>query len=519
MKASNYVIYVQLPDTDDYYLIHGYSGAVDKVTPEVVRFLLDRSDPALTWQTRDQEIVRQSLESRHLGEVLPESVELLKQRGYLTEMSTEQERRYVERLAGFLHAKNLTGKPPAFMIVPIYDCNLRCPYCFENDARVQLSKLAILKNVMTEAMADAAYDSMDILLRRRFPDRAEEDLKKLRRSITLYGGEPLMKETLPIIEYIVEKGVGKGYGFGAITNGVDLHHFVHLLGGKKITFLQITLDGPIDVHDRKRIGPRHKNGTYDKILENVKAVLEQTNVRISVRLHVDWNTIDRSKEVVEDLTRRGLFEHKNFGIYGYPVHEFRKGDKPVPPLMAPYEVHKSFDRNPPSLNGSSKMAAPDDGIPPKLKQYMERSLLGIYKAVEPCAATTGMYIFDPLGRIYSCWDTVGVAGLEVGAYSQAGPTLNELGATWLRRSPQQIDECRNCKYAFFHFGGCSTLPLAYKGTIMAPACYEYQENFIYVAGKFFKQGLHNAVKTQQAPLDEEEQTPEQDARFVSEVQA
>src|SRR5262245_43958397 len=227
---------------------------------------------------------------------------MLKSRGYLTSMSSPEERAYVARLAGFLHKKKVGDSAPTFMIVPVYECNLRCPYCFETDTRVELGKLKILQNVMTEGMVDAAYKSMEILVQDRFASRPEM-MAFEKKYITLYGGEPLMLESLPIIEYIVQKGLDTGYKFRAITNAVDLNHFLHLLGPDKIGFLQITLDGPKDTHDKKRIGPRHKGGTYDRIIENMKLALP-TGVQISVRFHVDFNNIERIKDLSDRKSTR-----------------------------------------------------------------------------------------------------------------------------------------------------------------------------------------------------------------------
>jgi uncharacterized protein len=251
MKTSNYVIYTHVPENDEYYLVHGYSGAVDHVSPAVVRYLLDRADPEQTWHVKDQEAAAASLDGRDLPEPAAETVEMLRSRGYLTEMSSAEEREYVGRLSGFLHRKNLEGSAPAFMFVPSYECNLRCPYCYEAETRVQLSKLKVLRNTLTPEMVDAAYRSMDVIAGARFPGRENPPRKT---TITLYGGEPLALENLPVVEYICEKGAERGYTFSAITNAVDLHHFLHLLGPGKIEFLQITLDGPKAIHDRKRIG-------------------------------------------------------------------------------------------------------------------------------------------------------------------------------------------------------------------------------------------------------------------------
>ena len=520
MKTSNYVIYIHEPETDEYYLVHGYSGAVDRVSPSLVRYLLDRVDPDHTWHIKDMEIVRETLLGREVTEPSSGSVEMLRARGYLTEMSSAEERHYVERLAGFLHRKKLESTPPGFMFVPSYECNLRCPYCFETQTRVELGKLKVLQNIMMPEMVDAAYNCMDMMLNDRFRDHPERIPKH--RTITLYGGEPLALENLPVVEYICEKGAERSYGFSAITNGVDLHDFLHLLGPGKISFLQITLDGPKSIHDRKRIGPRHKGGTFDRIVRNIKLALE-TGVRISCRYHVDYNNISCTRELAEQLKREKLHEHPNFTLYTYPIHMFHKGSEtPKHPLMAIHHMHKEMAKvseeaaaerlalversaetgEPvdPVATQQINIHMPDDGIGSKLKAYIEGKLMGLFNAgIEPCSATTGLYIFDPYWKIYSCWDSVGMFGHHTGTYSADGPVLNTRNSEWLDRSPATIEQCKDCKYSMMHFGGCASLPMSCQGTLFEPACYDFQDNFIYVAQKFFRHGLEQALENTTLP--------------------
>lgn len=39
LRRSDYTIYVKLPDSGEYLLVHGYTGAMDLVQPNVVEFL------------------------------------------------------------------------------------------------------------------------------------------------------------------------------------------------------------------------------------------------------------------------------------------------------------------------------------------------------------------------------------------------------------------------------------------------------------------------------------------------
>lgn len=510
MKTSNYIIYLYIPETDEYYLVHGYTGAVDKVEPEIVKYLAEQADPAHTFHIKDLEMVRETLKGRELQGISENSIDTLKQRGYLTDMTTAEERYYVAHLADFLHRKKVSTTQPGMMFIPSYECNLRCPYCFEADTRVQLGKMKVLQNIMTTEMVDAAYKSFDILVKNRFPDHPEY-AARLKHSVTLYGGEPLMLETLPVVEYMLEVGLNRGYRFGAITNAVDLHHFTHLLGPEKINFLQITLDGTKDVHDRTRIGPRHKKGTYDRIISNIRLALE-ARATVSVRFHVDFKNVGRTQELEQDLKDEGFNQYDNFQMYTYPIHKYHNGvEEPVYPLMGVHHMRKALDpiydnliQIQPSVkktgaeseNGKKlNVSVPDEGVGRKLKSYVQGKLMGLYSSnMEPCGATTGLYIFDPFWKIYTCWDSVGIPGHETGRYSHEGPALNHRNDDWLKRSPGTIKECTECKYAFFHFGGCASLPVGVRGTIFGPACYQFEDNFIYSGQKLFRNGVEELLK-------------------------
>lgn len=484
LRTSNYLIYSFLPEQDTYFLVHSYTGAVDKVTPSVVRYLLDHKDVSHTFHTKDEEIVRATLRGRTY--VLPHEVtiENLREKGYLTDKSPEDERTYVQRIANFLHEKAVKRAGASFIVIPTYECNLRCPYCFEAETRVSLRRDSQLSSVMSREMADAMFNCMDKLIEGRLSNGKSVVTAKQGMDVCLYGGEPLCELTRAIVEYIVAKGLEQGMRFSAITNGLELERFRELLGPEKIKWLQITLDGPEDIHNKSRIGPSYR-GTFDTILDRIDLALE-LGVTVSVRLHVNWQSIRRVNEVMGTLEKRGLFRRKNFSIYLATTHSWHRG-VPVPayPDMATHEVHEEVEKHPPLTSQDQKLDIENERIPTKLNAYIENGLTGIWSSMEYCHATTGMCIFDPLGKIYSCWDNVGRPGQEVGHYSSDGPSFNSRAALWLSRSPGRIPECSDCKYIFFHFGGCAAIPLASQGSMFAPGCYEYESDFITISKEFF----------------------------------
>lgn len=485
MRTSNYIIYSFIPEKDEYYIVHGYTGAVDKVTASVAKYLLEHKDKHSTFHTKDEAAVANSLWGRHYVEPHEATIRSLAERGYLTDKSVEAERTYVQQLADLLHTKALQRSVPSFLIIPTYECNLRCPYCFETETRIQLNREKTLTNVMTRKQVDDVFHCIDLQMSPRIPSgKGLADVTK-GMNICLYGGEPLSSMTRGSVEYIVEMGRARGMSFSAITNAVDLHLYTSLLGPDGVSWLQITLDGPKELHDRNRVGPQHR-GTYETILDNIAGAINR-DIAISVRLHANWKSVGRLEEVVREVENRGLFNYEKFGMYVQTTEGFHNGEgRPVYPNMLLHEVHDQLEKHPLSDKRIAGLSIADHNIPNKMGMYVRHGLAGIQGSMEYCGAPVGMQIYDPLGRIYSCWDTVGISGKEIGVYCESGPEFNDEANEWWTRSPGKIPECSDCKYIFFHFGGCAALPLFSGKGILGPACYDYEADFMNLGAQYFR---------------------------------
>jgi len=405
MRTSNYIHYVTIPESKDYFLVHGYTGAVDKVSANVVRFLLDGRDATPSTHTKDEKIALESLSCESFEPVDSKCIEMLKGRGYLTTQSVEQEREFVQSLLRWLHEKSVRGSFPGFLFIPTYECNLRCPYCFETETRIDLNKKGRLDTVMSIEMADAAFATMDVLFeRRKAPNMTLEEVRK-KQKIGLYGGEPLQAMTRGVIEHIVRKGRSMGMGFRAITNGIDLHLFQDLLGPDGISNIQVTLDGPKEIHDRNRIGPKHRH-SYDAIMANLEiAVACGTNV--SIRLHADWKSVNGTPEILAEMDRRNLLGKKNFSVYTTPRHHWHIGQQfPIFPDMAPFQLYEKMQTI--QTASAKPLPVPDVNlVEGKLNKYLGGGLAGLSTTIEYCSANTGgMHLLDLYWDIYACWDTV-----------------------------------------------------------------------------------------------------------------
>ena len=111
LRTSSYMIPVKLEKEESkYMLIHGYTGAMDIVTET----LLDK------------------IKNISTVNVLPDNmITTLLKRGYITTKTQEEEYAYVARMARALQ-KGSNILNTSFTWIVSYNCNFRCPYCFED---------------------------------------------------------------------------------------------------------------------------------------------------------------------------------------------------------------------------------------------------------------------------------------------------------------------------------------------------------------------------------------------------
>lgn len=442
MRKSNYIIYSALPKKKKAILVHGYTGAVDIVDIEVLQYLL-----------------KSERESNKESSLDIETTEILKKRGYLTDKTPEEEKEYVYKFGALLHKHHLQSKKwrTDILIIPTYKCQLRCPYCYEAPLYKKGSKWR--DKTIEKETVDAAFEAVK---------KIQDEKGKIGR-LTIYGGEPLMKETVEIINYIVEQGYSKEYSFDCITNGVDLDYFIDLLGPKKIRFLQITLDGPPQIHDRVRRYADGK-GTFHKIADNINKALE-TGVIISARTNVTPDNIDSLSELVEIYKNYGWLDKKNFRAYSRLTYKgfcsFRSTG------ISRLDMVEWFERKDQPL---LKFIRSDFGMRQKILGLLEEDKYPLF-TTNFCGSTMGMYILDPYGDIYVCWETVGTEKGKVGRFKPEFSINQKAVSKWHNRVVVNIPECLKCEYIFLCGGGCPQHAYHAHGGLMKPSCEEFKELF------------------------------------------
>lgn len=419
LRTSSYLIPVKLEsEPDKYMLIHGYTGAIDIATESLLKKI-------------------QSVASG--TDLLPEMIDVLLKRGYITTKTQEEEYAYVARMAKALYRKSEILNTN-FTFVVTYNCNFRCPYCFER----RKAKDGTNQIVFTQEMVDKVYNAMDIIQPR----------KQLRKNvITLYGGEPLLAENKEVVTYIIAEGQKRGYKFSIITNGYDLDSYLDVLSFDNVEELQITIDGPKEIHNQRRI--HYKDiATFDKIIENVRLILPK-GITTRIRMNTDNLNVGKFADLKTYFEQIGFYKYQNFHLYSAVLYDSDsvsdKEHEKLDFVSAQSFVAKHKQHHTLSLCN-------DGGAYYMISQALSNHRAIAFRSIY-CLSQTGEYAFDPLGNIYPCWEMVGRKEHLIG--SIIGNKIEWKEGTLKKWRTSNVDAkgiCNHCPYALLCAGSCPAHP-------------------------------------------------------------
>jgi uncharacterized protein len=471
-RTSSYTIYVDLPGNDeDMLLTHTYTGAYDQVSRIVATYLRSheaRHAPKPLYGDWSPEPTVDG----HVLVPSPETITLLKRRGYLTNLSVPEEEEYFASVASRMHVVARRQRPQ-YILMPTYGCNLRCDYCFQDHMRTD-PEYAHLLRTMTPEMFDAIHEGMARI------EAAHGFTPEMnaQRNITLFGGEPLLAESRPIIEHILRRSAERGnVRFTAVSNGTDLHAYRELLGPEKIAAIQITLDGPPEEHDKRRVYA-DRSGSFERIANNVSMALE-LGVEISVRMNVDRRNTPNLPALADEFVRWGWTEHPGFSCYVATVHaandNIAEGDTMNTWDLA--QIMRELTKTYPVLR---IMGDQDDGLMRQARQLFDsrNDPLPHFKP-SFCGAHVGEYVIDPFGDIYACWERTGDPSTRIGAIGPDGDVRMNAAITalWRSRNVASNAACRQCRYASYCGGGCAVRGEEQHGTPFANHCDGFAKRF------------------------------------------
>ena len=375
----------------------------------------------------------------------------LKDRGYLFNSEAEENDTLEKLLA--IRKSSVEKNLIMFVICPTTYCNLRCTYCFEseeikNDSRV----------ISDEQISNIFKHILDI-----------RDQRKPQYSfIELFGGEPLLPSTLEINEKIFEFAKNNNLKVSIITNGTHIGIYKNVFEKYKeiIYNMQITVDGPKEAHDKRRIRI-DKSGTFDVIVEGIDILLE-IGIPVRVRINVDATNVDYLQEFDSFMKSKGWTEKPNFGSDVAPITD-HQGSNEIEGMMEEHHiVRKIKEIYPQDTYSRLSMFRVLDHINKAFGFMSENVSFSKFSYCE--ANRLQFYVFSADGYVYACPETVGMKEYAIGTYSNELNLEDTKVNKWNGRNVFRIPKCKDCKIAPLCGGGCAYAAIRTNGDIDEPVC-------------------------------------------------
>lgn len=357
-----------------------------------------------------KQVVSAVLAGRELPSRLPENLrETLIKEGFLVPRAADELRDFREKI------KSYRESPATFSlaIAPTLNCIFRCPYCYVRRRPTRMDRRVV--------------ESLKVFV-------AEEIIPKISDlTVFWYGGEPLLAKdlVLELQAFFQERCQEKGVAFrsGLLTNGYLLTSKLAAQMVKNgIELVSITLDGPPEIHDLRRILPGGRP-TFAHIYENLKSVIDIFPA-IDLRVNLDQDNWQNFPGLLDLLECDGLLSRVYVSPGSVRAHHghnrayarccFNRWEglritieagKALVTRRAPY--HSTFERR-----GLARCGA------------LRQAWLGV----------------DPEGLVYKCYEDLGEAGRAVGRLKEGKLYYFERYRRWQNFDPTAPAECQECRY-------------------------------------------------------------------------
>ena len=255
---------------------------------------------------------------RPLSAAEREALAALREDGFVVESHTAER----AELQAFFRSVRKDTSTLKVTVLTTLQCNFACDYCIQGD-HGDYNKNAAKMSLETAARTAAWTESR------------LEAIGASRLVLTFFGGEPLLN--LPAMFYLAERlhtwcgEHGVEILINIITNGLLLtRELVDRMNAYGLNGVKITLDGDRDTHNRMR-PLRGGQGTFDKIIANVRDVAPLTKIAVGGNFDVD--TADAYPALLEFLSAQ-QFADRLTKVTFKPVIRDRPATKGLIPLTA-----------------------------------------------------------------------------------------------------------------------------------------------------------------------------------------
>jgi uncharacterized protein len=348
-------------------------------------------------------------------------------------------------------------------------CNFNCVYCFEPEA-VRASAATL-----SEEQIDAAFRVVD--------EAMAAQPKPPVPAFTLYGGEPLLVPSKPMVISLIQRVAARGYRGKIITNGHMLANFFDVFDAyhHAIESIQITLDGTEQDHNRRRM-LKGGAGTFSTIVANIDAFLSRDyGTRCCIRTSFDKNNLQGIAALKQLLDEHGWSTHPRVSVFPVTIQDHQScgsmegliGYDDLLEALFPYST--DFGGGPFDLSSIHVLG--------HVRSFLGMAARGkapttfAPRATFCGGAALRLFVFHPDGRIYPCYEVTGQPNIAIGTYHPEYRMDRNMSEHWSGARLLRQQECFHCTISTFCGGGCASGALAKTGALNRAFCEGAHEVF------------------------------------------
>jgi uncharacterized protein len=453
MQPSQFNVQVPLPDRNEVFLMNTFSDAQLLVSPDVTD-LLDR--------VRRGETAFEAEER--------ETLDQLAENGFLVRSSAEERAAIREYFTSIRENRDELK----VTVLTTLQCNFACDYCYQGD-RDDHNKFAAKMTLETAATLVG------------WIEKRLDELQPKKFHMTLFGGEPLLN--LPVAYYLAERtkaiceARGVRQSVSMITNGLLLTpEVVDRLTPHGLTGVKVTLDGDRDTHNRLR-PLRGRQGTFDKIIENLRRVAGRINISIGGNFdETSWDSYPALLEFLREQEFADSISRINFKpIVRAPEPETPKGIIPLTVVGASNKPLGGTCMTSAGAGGGKKQSSPCDSCnfaDEKMAFLLDETRRHGFPTIDgvhmgPCEIhKRHAYTIGPDGSLYVCPGFTGELAQSTGHIAGREDEWRQATAERFERLSAHKEECGDCSFIPVCGGGCSAAAHVELGDMHKPSCHK-----------------------------------------------
>ncbi len=315
-------------------------------------------------------------------------------------------------------------------VIPTFECNCRCSYCYEKKVKGVISQ-RVKEGILNFIKTKKSITSLNIIW---------------------FGGEPLLCRehvydlSCELLQYCTDLNIS--YSSSMVTNLTLLQaDDIEKLKKSKIFWFQVTLDGPENIHNRRRFEFNEIN-SFKKIIANIKLLL-QNDFKVDLRINIDKSNVNYISELLQTV-KNEIGIHANLTLY--------------PARVSSYNINVC------SSAKSNCIDTIDDWSDTVVDFFRQCIKFGFINnildrmipkpTIVPCSAEfANSFTLDPEGNLYKCSLTAGQkdkAFQNVCNATELNTTSNNY-LKWIVPAYTNFKQCNECKLLPICMGGCRLL--------------------------------------------------------------